>query len=211
MKKTTIIILILVFLYCGLYAESFFETSLGFAFFSAKETATYEGTTVSTNEKSTGMTADMTAMLFSEESKIGVDLGLSVLFPLSASASGVDVDVEFFSCNWCPRIGISRKTVLNKQLTMLTCAGYELMMNFKSTSAAGVTLRSTLLVHGLYVQDRFSYSMEDGININAGLSLFFPIIGSQKLTLTGYGSEKLLIRYAGIMLNPFIGIDIKTR
>ena len=53
--------------------------------------------------------------------------------------------------------------------------------------------------------------MEEGISFNAGLSVYIPIIGTVKLSATGQGSEKIRMTYSGIMINPFIGIDIKTR
>ena len=209
--KKTIFIFVLVFLCCMLYAESFVESSLGFAFLSAKETAKIEGESITAKEKSTALTADVTAMIFSGESRFGADLGLSVLFPLSSSISGTEVDVDFFDCNLCPRIGLAWKTNLNKQLVMLSSAGYELMMNYDSESILGVTVRSFSLIHGIYAQDRLTYTMEEGISFNAGLFVYIPIIGTVKLSATGQGSEKIRMTYSGILLNPFIGIDIKTR
>ena len=209
--KKTIFIFVLVFLCCMLYAESFVESSLGFAFLSAKETATVEGESITAKEKSSALTADVTAMIFSGESRFGADLGLSVLFPLSSSISGTEVDVDFFDCNFCPRIGLAWKTNLNKQLVMLSSAGYELMMNYDSENILGVTIRSFLLIHGIYAQDRFTYTMEEGISFNAGLSVYIPIIGTVRLSAAGQGSEKIRMTYSGIMINPFIGIDIKTR
>lgn len=209
--KKILIVSVLAIVSLSLFADSFIESSVGFGFFSSKETVYYGGESLTGNEKSTALTTDFTAMSFAEGAKFGIDFGLSVMFPLSQSVSGVETDVEFFKCNWCPRIGLAWRYDLNSQLTMLSAVGYELMMNFTSAYQSGITVHSSLFVHGLYVQDRLSYKMDDSININAGVMMFLPFYGSQKLSATGYGSEKYSITYSGILINPFIGIDIKRR
>ncbi len=207
--KKIIVVLFLVVVCSTLFASSYFQTSLGFGFFSAHETVSYGGVSISGNEKTSTLTSDLTGLVFAENSTLGLDVGLTILFPLSASVNGVDVEIGFFDCNWCPRVGVAYRYDINKQLTMFTSAGYEMMMGFSSTYQSGITIHSSLFVHGIYAQDRFSYKVSDTMNVNAGLSLYIPLFGSQKLSAAGYASERYSYVYSGILINPFIGVNIK--
>ena len=211
MKRVLVLFVMLIIALSGVFAVSYVESSLGVGFFTSKETVHFNGQSVSGNEKTTLLSSDFTFMTFSGASKIGFDIGISILFPLSSSLSGVDVDVEFFNCNWCPRIGVAWKYEISPQLTMLSAAGYELIMNYSSAYQSGITIRSSLFVHCLYATDRVAYKVNDDIVINAGLMALVPVVGFQKLSATGYESERYTITYSGIMINPFIGIDIKQK
>ena len=54
--------------------------------------------------------------------------------------------------------------------------------------------------------------MNANVRINAGLFLYFPIFGTEIKTISGTeGKETTNVTYSGILINPFIGIDIKTK
>jgi len=212
MKKTIAVIVVLVFLSSALFAQWFVDGSLGYAFFSAKRTATVGGIEYTLKEKTSALTTDASFMFFPGESRFGADLGISVLFPISSSANGHEVDLDFFDCCYNPRIGLAWKADLNNSLVMLSSAGYEVMMDFGSKTNGILTVKTRSYIHGVYAQDRLVYKMNANVRINAGLSLYFPIFGTEIKTISGTeGKETTNVTYSGILINPFIGIDIKTK
>ena len=212
MKKTIAVIVVLVFLSSALFAQWFVDGSLGYAFFSAKRTATVGGIEYTLKEKTSALTTDASFMFFPGDSRFGADLGISVLFPISASVNGHEVDLDFFDCCYNPRIGLAWKADLSNSLVMLSSVGYEAMMDFESKTSGGRTAKTKLFIHGVYAQDRLVYKLNGNVRINAGLTLYFPIFGRITTTISGTeGKATQDIKYSGVLLNPFIGIDIKTK
>ena len=211
MKKTAIV-LVLVLLCCTLFAESFVDGSLGYAFLRVKETTTVRDITIVQNQKTSALSTEATFMFFPGTSRFGADLGLSVLFPISVTVNEREYDVSFFDCDYCPRIGLAWKADLDKNLVMLSSLGYQVMMDFESKTSGGRTAKTKLFIHGVYAQDRLVYKLNGNVRINAGLTLYFPIVGTVTTTISGIeGKSKQVITYSGVLINPFIGIDIKTK
>lgn len=212
MKKTIAVIVVLVFLSSALFAQWFVDGSLGFAYLSAKVTTKLGEESTSMKEKTSALSTDASFMFFPGESRFGADLGISVLFPISMTMGGVDIDIDFFDCDICPRIGLAWKADLNNSLVMLSSVGYEVMMDFGSETNGIVTVKTRSFVHGVYAQDRLVYKMNSNVRINAGLSLYFPIFGTMTEYISGTETKrKTNFTFSGILINPFIGIDIKTK
>ena len=120
--------------------------------------------------------------------------------------------MDFFDCNICPRIGLAWKADLSSSLVMLSSVGYEVMMDFGSETNGIVTVKTKSFVHGVYAQDRLVYKMNSNVRINAGLSLFFPIFGTMTEYFSGTETKRTTkFTYSAILINPLVGIDIKTK
>lgn len=213
MKKALLLLLILMIPVFGIFAKNYLTTSFGVAFFNATETVTYEGVTASANEKSSCMSLDLSSSWFGDSSRVGFNLGMTILYPLSKSIDGVEYTTRFLNCNWCPKLGVSMKYEVSDKFCSISSIGYEMMFNFASeySSELGATISSTVFVHGLYATESFIYTVDSNMSFNFGLSMYVPLFGSQKLSAPGYGSETYRGTYSGMMINPQVGFNINYR
>ncbi len=209
MKKAIVVLFCLFVLSTSLFAEAFLTSSFGLSYQFLEDTVTYDGDSYTSSTKGKHLSIALDSSFFGEGSGLGLNLGLSLLYPLSGSTDGVELDPDFFYVGWCPRIGISNIYEINEDFVMLTSFGYQMMMKFDSGTVEGVTIKTSLFMHGMYAQDAFLYKISSNATFNAGLNLYFPFIGSLKLSATGYGSEKYSVRYSGAFLTPFVGFNIK--
>ena len=210
--KIALLVVICVLFSAYLFAESYTTSSIGLSLAKITEKILYDGYYYSVVEKVVTMNLDLRYSTFSDEySKLGFNLGLSLLYPISQSADGTEIQTDFFNISWCPQIGLATRYQVTENLTLLCNAGYQILYNLSSQYSYDLetTIRSRVLVHGFYTTDAFVYKVSDLMVLNFGVEAYFPFAGSQKLSASGYGSETLRYSCSGIFFEPFIGFSIK--
>lgn len=209
--KKLVILMICLLISANLFAVSFVTSSFGLSMMKFNESVYDSGYYLSVIEKSTAMNIDLRSSFFGNNSTFGFNIGLSILYPISSSVDGTEVQTEFFNANWCPQIGISAKYLVSDALTMVANFGYEMLFNYsaKYNPDLNATISSTLFVHGFYGNDTFIYKVSEKMNLNFGFAMYFPIWGSQKFSAKGYASEQYSYNYSGLSFEPFIGFSIK--
>ncbi len=208
MKKTIIVLVCLLVLATALFADTVVTSSVGLSFQNMKGTLKEQGATTSLT-KARHLSVSMDSSFFGDGSGLGLNVGLALLFPLSGSTDGVELETDFLYVGWCPRIGLSNLFEINEEISMLSSVGYQMMMKFDSATIEGVAIKTSLFIHGLYGQDAIIFNLSSNATFNAGINVYFPLSGSIKLSATGYGSESAKISYSGAFITPFVGFNIK--
>lgn len=207
--KKLIVLFVCCMLTVGLFAETVSSGNFGFTFSNLTTTVYVGGISGTSHQTATGLSIDADWEFFAEGSKFGWDLGLFAIYPLSSKIDGYSVDVDFIDVELGPKVGIAWKTPINDALTMYSAAGYQMLWNYDSEYVSGIgTVSSTLFVHGFYGRDNFIYKA-DGFDISFGANAIIPFYGSQKLSASGYPSEKYTGTYSGIIFTPFVGFRIQ--
>lgn len=207
--KKIIVLLVCCMLSVGLFAETVSSGNFGFTFSSLTTTVTVGGLSGTSHQTATAFTLDADWEFFAEDSRVGFDLGLFAMYPLSSKVDGYSIDVDFIDVELGPKVGVAWKTPINDTLTMYSAAGYQMLWNYDSEYVSGIgTVSSTLFVHGIYGRDCLLYKA-DGIDISFGVNAIMPLFGSQKLSASGYPSEKYTGTYSGIIFTPFVGFRIQ--
>ncbi len=207
--KKTIIILVCLLVPVAVFAHSFFNSSFGICFINGRQTVFYEGETASSTLKGSQLSIALNYELFGENSDYGLDVGINLLYPLSAKVDGIEIETDFLNVGWCPRIGLAWKYEIDDQLTMVSSIGYEILFRYQTERSSGTTTSFLTTMHGIYGQDYFNYELTEKSSFILGMSLYAPLFVNSKISVSGYGSETYNSIFAGMFINPFVGFYIK--
>ncbi len=205
MKKTACIAFLILMIPLALFSETLFDSSLGFAFFTYQVEYNYENEKSTASEKGTGLTGNADIVFFGD-SRTGLDVGFTFLYPLTAKINGEEAETSFASSEWIVRIGLAKKRQINDKFSMITSSGYQLLMNYCHFDDEELVVWSKTFLHGLYFQEKFIIKVEDSMTINAGLLFVFPMFGKIIYSSEGYEDMKVQVYNRGLTISPFIGV-----
>lgn len=212
MKKLLIVLVVLLLSASGLFASYFIgSASVGLPFFYAKETLDVgfleESGPVTMTEKALSASINASGYVWIPAIPgFGINLGFSALIPITnETVTGETKGSTEYSCQLLPKVGVSYKYEINEKFRSVSSVGYEMLINMPKNSEEGTS--TTWINHGIYADETISYSFTKNVALDFGVELLVPIAGNLK-SKVGPLSLDFGVKYAGIMVNPHIGVGI---
>lgn len=225
MKKLLIVLAILLFSVTGLFARTYFgSVSVGYSYYySTNETIKFSNPDheeQSSQETSQSINIDANAYYwFPFDTELGLNVGMNVLVPLrvlGTNEGGIKSGglMQSSYCIWAPKIGVSVK--VGDRFRSVSSFGYEMML-YGSWVAANEqeesskkSVPATILNHGIYLDESFSYSFTENVGMEFGAEMFLPIAGHVWCEAgdSQMSKEELSVRYSGVMFSPHLGVSI---
>ena len=209
MKKTVLLVFLLLLIPISAITASIADSSIGFGYYTYRQTLKTGSEPYSWNVKCMALSASADITLFGYNSNHGVDFGFSFLYPLSVKVDGYDVETSPADSEWGFRLGAAQKYQMREDLTMVTSLGYQFLMNTRKYKDETPVVHSKAIIHGLFFQGKFIVKLEESLTISVGGLFIVPWFGSVTYSPEGGDSVRSRYSFRGVIINPFLGINLQ--
>ena len=207
MKKTVLLVFLLLLIPISAITASIADISMGFAYYKYEGTLRTPSTSESWFETRYSLTVGADIMLFGK-SNHGIDLGFTFLYPVSSVVNDEDVKKTIADSDWGFRLGAAQKFEMSDNMALITSFGYQLLMNNRKLKDEATYDHREQLLHGLFFQGKFIVKLEETLSISVGGLFIVPVFGSVKKTAEDTAPKKYRYTFKGIILSPSLGIKL---
>lgn len=213
MKKTTLLLLIILLFQGVIFASTNRFVSVGYQMGKFNEKSSYEGATLKATMTAHGITSS--SYTFKEGHDTGTFLYSSLLFPSTGtlSAGGVTEEVDFSAYDYIHTVsfiaGPGYNYTINNNLSLHYGFGVKLMSIYGMIDTYSDTFSTSSYALGVGADIGVLFEVSDKYFFHAGSMVGFDFLSHTTITLNGESDSGFAKNYSLMTFAPYIGFTRK--